>query len=129
MTRAKRPVLPTNSPTHYPSSGSELMLGSMLGQMIAGQHSTNVLLVGLTDHVESLVEQIEKMPDRIAEKIAKPTQETRPSSPPGKVIETMKALKDLIWSLLPLAMLASVMAGKVTWPQALPIIRQALGIH
>lgn len=105
------------------------MLGSMLGQMIAGQHSTNESLTDLLGHTKNLIEHIENLPDRLAEKIATPAQKTQPSSPPGKVIELMKALKDLIWSLLPLAMLASVAAGKVTWPQALPIIRQALGIH
>jgi len=104
-------------------------MGSMLGQVTAGQHSTHALVAGLAVQMTEVIQAIEILPDRIAEKIAKPTHGLQPSSPPGKVIETMKALKDLIWSLLPLAMLASVMAGKVTWPQALPIIRQALGIH
>lgn len=119
------------SPPASSSSGSDMMLGSLIGQSIAAHHTsiaaqntTNELLRGAIDALDSL-------PERIAAKLPVTTtrQETQPSSPQGKVLELMKALKDLIWSILPLAMLASIAAGKVTWPQALPILRQIMGLH
>lgn len=107
-----------------------MMLGSLIGQLIASQQMSITAQHVSNDLLHGVIDVLERMPDQIAAKLPKPTnQETSPSSPQGEVIDLMKALKDLIWSILPLAMLASIAAGKVTWPQALPIIRQLLGIH
>lgn len=120
----------TTSPPASSSSGSDMMLGSLIGQLIASQQMSITAQHVSNDLLHGVIDGLERLPDQIAAKLPKPTnQETSPSSPQGEVIDLMKALKDLIWSLLPLAMLASIAAGKVTWPQALPIIRQLLGIH
>jgi hypothetical protein len=88
-------------------------------------HTTNELLHGVSQHLSALPEQIAlRMPQVTATQ-----QETKPSEPPGKVIPLLKALKELFWSITPLAMVVAATTGKITWPQALPIIRQVLGLH
>ena len=134
MTRRSQASV-TNSRTSYESSAPhEATLVLVLGQMLAHQqahttatHTTNELLHGVSQHLSSL-------PDQIALRMPKhPTQsnpqEPKPSAPPGKVIPAMKALKELIWSITPLALLTAVVMGKLTWTDALPVIRQMLGMH
>lgn len=133
MDRHNSQVSPTNLRSNCGAtaeSGSTIVLA--LGQMLAHQqahtqaaHVTNELLHGVVNHLSNMPEQIAL---RLPNQIPAP-QETKPSEPPGKVIPLLKALKELFWSITPLAMVAAATTGKITWPQALPIIRQALGLH
>ncbi len=121
---------PTSSPSHFqtaPMHGGDLMLGSMLGQMIAGQQSANELLHAITERLSDLPDQIA---DRISDKLPRP--EPSASVPPpqdGKVMSYMKTTKELMQAALPLALLTALVMGKVTWSDVLPLIRTALGVH
>lgn len=116
----------TSSPSPYqiaPMHGGDLMLGSMLGQMIAGQHNANELLRAITDRLSDL-------PDQIAERMSEKLSRPEPSAPQdGKVMSYMKTTKELLQAALPLALLTALVMGKVTWSDVLPLIRTALGAH
>lgn len=120
----------TSSPSPYqiaPMHGGDLMLGSMLGQMIAGQHNANELLRAITDRLSDLPDQIA---ERMSEKLSRP-EPSAPVPPPqdGKVMSYMKTTKELLQAALPLALLTALVMGKVTWSDVLPLIRTALGAH
>lgn len=101
-------------------------MGMVMGQIVEHTRATSEHAASSNDHLEEIKIYLISLPDKIAEKI--PKQET-PVSVGGKVIPLLKAIKELVQWILPLALLASVVTGKLTMPEALPIIRQALGIH
>jgi len=124
----------TSSPMPSSNGGNELAMGLVIGQLVEHARSANDHSRSANEHMASSNEHLAQirihlvgLPERIAERL--PKQETTPPPNSGKLIPVLKAIKELVQWVLPLALLASVVTGKLTMPEALPIIRQALGIH
>lgn len=89
---------PASPPQYANGHSSELMLGTLLGGLQAGQERTIYVM-------ERIYHQLDTLPDRLAEKI-----------PPAKTPEKLHA-KDWMQIALGVVALGMVIAGKVTLAQ------------
>ena len=105
-------------------SGNDMILGSMLGQLIGLHQQLVSLHHDANEHLSAIEQSLLMLPGRIAESVPK----SEPASPAG-VMGFMKMTKELIQSLIPLGLLALLVMGKATWSDVLPIIRSMLGVH
>jgi len=133
MTHSTKPPWPPSSQGYPPShvNGSSFEIGLLLGEMRnEGRRQTEILL--------AMLDEQRDLPDRLAERLppassgAAPAATTAASAataaqqatPPS----TVSQWADLLRALWPLALILAVFLGKLSAPEALPIIRHALGI-
>lgn len=82
------------------------------------------------DRIEERLWDLERPRAAPAPQPVSPTTDFRPAPTRMEfVITAMQLLISLLKHALPLALLAALVAGKLTHPEALPLIRQALGIQ
>jgi len=127
----------TNSPSRSPSTGSgdnrDFQLGHLLGQVVAGQQTTHGLLAvlanRLTELPRDLAREIKSQDKKLREEVE--TEAKSITSIATGAIQIMHSLKQLLYAAIPLALLTTIALGKVTFSEALPllrtIIRQLLG--
>jgi hypothetical protein len=132
MTRSTPPPWPPSSQGYPPPlfNGSNFEIGLLLGEMRnEGRRQTEILLAMLDEQRE--------LPDRLAERLpasagaappATPTAPAAAAAPPPAPPPTVSQWADLLRALWPLALILAVFLGKLSAPEALPIIRHALGI-
>lgn len=119
-------------PLHRNGQGgnSDMMLGSMLGQLIGLHQQLVSLHHDANERLEAIEYALTDLPDRIAEKLPAPAAPSAPPPPtPEGVLSYMKTSKELIQAAVPLGLIVALVSGKASWPDVLPIIRQVLGVH
>lgn len=113
---------PQRSSTPGASAGGtdNLALGSMLGQLLAGQERSIFL------H-EMTVTELRSLPDRIAQRL--PPPQTPTPAPSTPTIESrLIIVREIAKTLIPILVLAAFIMGKLTFSEALPILRHVLGL-
>lgn len=114
---------PPTWPGPYPHSAvpgnDSLALGTTLGRLLAGQERTIFL------H-EKTLQELQALPSRLAAALPPPAASMPPSSP--SLHDWMQTVREILKLLLPLALLGAIITGKLTWLEAMPLIRQAIGM-
>lgn len=112
---------PPPSPHPSPPDGHDLGLGHILGQMSAEGRRHTELLLGMQHRLETL-------PDRISDRLSPLIHHAPPappSAPPGPT--RLQQITDLLKAALPLALLATIVAGKITVLEGVSVLRAAFG--
>lgn len=107
-------------------NGSELGLGALLGEIKAENgRQTEIALAGLRE-MQALRWDMHTLPERIAATLPPPVHAQAAAGSAKSAGSLIERLTKLAQALLPLGVLAAIVAGKVSWPEALPLLRQAL---
>lgn len=102
---------------HQAPHQDSLALGTTLGQLLAGQERSIFL------H-EAQLHELRALPARIAEMIPQPA-----AKPPEPTIhERLSIVREILKTLVPLALLAAIVMGKLTFIEAWPLLRQSMGL-
>lgn len=121
------PPSPPSSPPYWPSAvnGHEsLMMGSLLGELKAGQVRTIYVL-------ELIATKLEELPARLAERIPPPvpppvSTPPPPPPPPPHHVDRL-ALKDWMQIVVAVVIIAAAITGKITWGQAFGLVGKPFG--
>lgn len=115
---------PPTWPGPYPHSAvpghDSLALGTTLGRLLAGQERTIFL------H-EKTLQELQALPSRLAAALPPPSVAPMPAASPS-LHDWMQTVREILKTLVPLALLAAIAAGKITFLEAMPLIRQAMGL-
>ncbi|HMN38878.1 MAG TPA: hypothetical protein PKD49_14355 [Hyphomicrobium sp.] len=119
MSRSTPPPWP-GSPQDYPPSfnGSTFEVGLLLGEFrTEGRRQTEILL--------SILDEQRELPDKLAAKMGTGGG-LREAKSPGP--DRISPWSELITALAPLMLLVAVVTGKLSAPDALPLVRHILGL-
>ncbi len=119
------PPYPPRSPEPSPPyhNGHEsLMLGSMMGELKAGQSRTIYVL-------ELIAAKLDDLPDKIAAQLQPRTAapEPLPTPPPAPSSDDRLDVKDWLQIAIAGVIIAAAITGKLTWAQALGVIGKPWG--
>lgn len=95
-------------------NGQQLELGMTLGRLLAGQDRSIQVLERIADDIESLPGKIHSRP--------------APEPPAANSSARLKDIASILKTVFALALLAAVVAGKITYPEALPLLRKFAGL-
>jgi hypothetical protein len=106
----------------YPNefNGSSFEIGMILGELRQENRRQTEIMLAMLDEQRQL-------PGRLAAIIPPPAAPSPPAHPPGP--STLPLWTDLLKALAPVLLIAGVIVGKLTIPEALPLIRNALGLQ
>ncbi len=113
---------PNYYPPSSPANGHEsMLLGSMLGELKSGQ----VAIVSALGQQTGVLHRIH---DRLEEN-AKLMAHLPEAAPAATTLEDrLQIVREILKTLVPLALLAAIIMGKITFLEAWPLIRQSLGL-
>lgn len=99
----------------------EFGLGMIMGQVATEQRRQTEILLGMQQRLENL-------PDQIADRL--PRSEAGAPKPGSAATHqtNVQQITDLLRAVVPLALLAAIVVGKLTLLEGLPLIRHSLGI-
>lgn len=109
---------------HQPYDRHELALGQALGEITAEGRRHTELLLGMQQLLEALPDRIS---DRLSELFPAAPPAPPPSPPPPPGPTRMQQVTELLKAMLPLALLAAIVMGKLTVLEGVSLIRHAIG--
>jgi hypothetical protein len=106
----------------YPNefNGSSFEIGLLLGELRQESRRHTEIMLAMLDEQRQL-------PARLMASIPPPAAHPPPPHPPGP--STLSLWTDLLKALAPVLLIGGVIRGKLTIPDALPLIRHALGLQ
>jgi hypothetical protein len=116
-------------PNYYPHSphangNDSMLLGSMLGELKSGQTSIVSALGAQTDVLQDIHQQLRDNASLMSERLKPP----QPEPPTVSLNERIVTVREILKTLVPLALLVAIVMGKITVLEAWPLLRQSLGI-
>lgn len=121
------PSPPTYVNGHSHVNGSDLGLGILLGQILSRSEEQVSILRDIRevkqDQSETLArlsDRVEALPAAVAAKLPAPA-----AKPTSRILPLMR---EFLQALVPLAILAALVAGKITWADAMPHLLKSVGV-
>ncbi|MDX2308103.1 MAG: hypothetical protein NW216_07690 [Hyphomicrobium sp.] len=113
------PPTSTGSPTGSPQSfnGETFSIGLLLGELRQENRRQTEIMLAMLDEQREL-------PGRLAALIPPPA-----SAPPPPGPSALAQWADLLKAAAPVLLILGVIIGKITMPDALPVIRHAFGLQ
>lgn len=113
-------------PSSPPANGSDsMLLGSMLGELKTGQHHIVSALGQQTGVLHRIHDRLEENAKLMAHL---PEAATSSDQVETTLDDRLRTLREILKTLVPLALLAAIIMGKMTLLEAWPLIRQSLGV-
>lgn len=117
-------------PSYYPplpyANGSDsMLLGSMLGELKSGQTSIVHALGAQTEVLQGIHQQLRDNASLMSERLQPPATA---EAPKVSLNDRIVTLREILKTLVPLALLVAIVMGKITFIEAWPLLRQSLGI-
>lgn len=116
----QQPSYPTTVPVGSDGILLSVMLGPLLGELKSGQAQTIATLQAQTNILQQIHQQLTANATTLAERL--PTKAHR------SIDDRLITIRDLIKTILPLAILSAIVMGKITWSDAWPMLRTLLGL-
>lgn len=119
MSQSAPPRWPESWPDfrHTSPNGSQFEIGLLLGELrTEGRLQTEILL--------SMLDEQRELPDKLASRI-----QPLPAAYPAAKADCVSQWAELLKALWPLALILALVAGKISAPEALPLVRHMLGVH
>lgn len=117
-------------PSYYPflphANGSDnMLLGSMLGELKSGQTSIVHALGAQTEVLQDIHQQLRDNASLMSDRLP---LVALAEAPKVSLTDRIGMLREILKTLVPLAILVAIVMGKLTFIEAWPLLRQSLGI-
>ena len=106
---------------HWPSNGTEVQLGMILGGIQAETRQQTAILVRISDTLEDL-------PDRIGSRLSEFSKASAPAAPTtGGLSQILDSGKGLLQAALPVIIILGAIFKRIAMPDLPAILKAALG--
>ncbi len=111
---------PPSWPQHQPHGSDGLFLGAALGELKSGQSQIVTAISEQTHVLQEIRGQLASNATLMSERL--------PARPAQTIDDRLRTMREILKTLVPLALLAAIVTGKLTWLEAWPLLRASLGL-